>query len=210
MPSRATSGFIRTLSIAILCLCGSHSLAQHLIDKAEFSIPTGVMFLPLSISMMSGTGEIMPDPPVFIIIRTTTGSAGSSKRLETPSGKYYINQSIGQESVIGTHRKRKYGILHGYQQPLLRSGIFQFPSDGLLMATIYPNPFSQSMNILFREHIVDNVFLEVVDMNGKTILSKKYAASNLVHINLNGIAAGVYILKLKTGKKTLSAKLVKD
>jgi len=68
--------------------------------------------------------------------------------------------------------------------------------------SVYPNPSSDTLNIKTNE-IIDK--LELYNTLGQLILTKK--ANN---VNVNGINNGLYILKIYSGNKTVSKKVIID
>lgn len=144
------------------------------------------------------------------IKRSTVGYGGISKTITTPDGTYNVSQSIGQASVIGTHTKNKYTILQGYQQPLVSNKKLQPSTNHLIKATIYPNPFKHTINIQFDEQIKDEIFVRLYDANARMVVLKKFAASNQISLSLLNILKGIYTIKIITGNKSFSAKLIKE
>jgi len=76
------------------------------------------------------------------------------------------------------------------------TGLEQNPTN---MVSIYPNPVRQGaeLQVLFSEPVRDNVQMELLDLSGKQI---KYlsASSSQLQIPLDGVAAGVYLLKIES------------
>ncbi len=66
---------------------------------------------------------------------------------------------------------------------------------------VYPNPVKDVLNIAFEEDFKVQIF----DMSGRLVLT----SNNNRTINLNGIAAGSYIVKLTAGSKTYTERFVK-
>lgn len=145
----------------------------------------------------------------YAIIRSTIGISGSSKTITTNNGLYIVSQSIGQTSVIGTHTNNSYTIRQGYQQPSILADIIQLPGDNKLKATIYPNPFQQSIFISFNELILNDISIIVFDLNGKIIFSQKFPASQFIELTLDGISNGIYVIEVSSTSKQFSAKLIK-
>lgn len=161
----------------------------------------------------AGSSEITVIPfepvPVYTLIRSSSGSGGSSKNISTSNGTYNVSQSIGQGSVIGTTTKNGYSILQGYQQRVVSRIPSLSLTDQSLPAMVYPNPFSESINILFRELITDDVLIMVFDATGRMVISKKMTASILVTVPLSQLPKGAYILKAMCGNKKFSAGILK-
>ena len=79
------------------------------------------------------------------VVRSNVGSAGSSQTIISNKSSYFISQSIGQSSVIGTS-----GVIRqGFQQPPTSFIIRESGTKNEYHATIYPNPFSGKASIEF-------------------------------------------------------------
>lgn len=148
--------------------------------------------------------------PGYAIIRSTMGSTGSSKTISTNDGTYYVSQSIGQSSVIGTFSNKGYSIVQGYQQPLFSVRIIGFASGNNLKADIFPNPASHSLNILFKNEITSEIFIVLLDANGRAVLKENFQAANQVKLSLNHISTGIYFLKINSGNKYFTSKIIKE
>lgn len=145
----------------------------------------------------------------YTIIRTSLGANGFSKTLTTSNGVYIISQSVGQQSPIGTFNKKGYTLRQGYQNPPLSAKIIELPDIYILNARIYPNPFYESINILFYDVITSDIFIYITDMTGKTILSTKLSASQQATLQLDHISSGLYIIKVTAENKQFIANLMK-
>jgi hypothetical protein len=72
---------------------------------------------------------------------------------------------------------------------------------------IYPNPFANNITIRFTGDIFPLEY-KVTDLSGKEILHQKTSAGIEI-IDLNGLAAGTYVVSAKAGDYNLVQKLVK-
>ncbi len=144
----------------------------------------------------------------YRIISSNLGSSGSSNVVETSNGVYKISQSVGQSSVIGTHTNNGYYLRQGYQQPLGQSiDLRNFDVD--LNAIVFPNPFEKSFTIKFRTSIKDDIAISMYDLNGRIIHSQTSHPTQRVDVLINTISSGTYFLKVTTGTKRFSTKLIK-
>ncbi|MCK5702189.1 MAG: T9SS type A sorting domain-containing protein [Cyclobacteriaceae bacterium] len=144
------------------------------------------------------------------VVRSTVGTGGSSQTVTSNNKSYFVSQSIGQASVIGTSTKNGYTIRQGFQQPphTFIVGTLNELSD--LKATIFPNPFQQSVYITFMDLIEDDVSVILHDISGRLILKETFAASQLITLTLENIAIGDYILNVISGKKHLTTSIIKQ
>jgi len=154
--------------------------------------------------------EAVITPGLYTIIRSTTGVSGFSKTILTSKWSYIVNQSIGQSSVIGTFDKNGYTIRQGFQQPFLSARIVQPLPENNLKATIYPNPFRQSINVSFDDPITKDLFVIISDIMGRIIFSQKLPASQLINLPLDYIPNGIYVLKITAENKQFIANLIKQ
>jgi subtilisin-like proprotein convertase family protein len=76
--------------------------------------------------------------------------------------------------------------------------------------SIYPNPNNGLFTIRFGNPISDNVNIEVYDLNGRRIHAQRLNASyGLTHqINLQDIASGMYLVKVRDGSSEALKKIV--
>jgi hypothetical protein len=143
------------------------------------------------------------------LLRSTLGTGGMSPVIVTPGGTFLVAQSIGQASVIGTYSKNNYTICQGFQQPLISAQIIKLDEADELKARIYPNPFKQSVYVLFDELIKNECKVSVYNLNGTILYSDTYPPVQQLNIPLESFAQGNYILKITSDKKLLISKIIK-
>ena len=71
---------------------------------------------------------------------------------------------------------------------------------------IYPNPAD---NILYIENTNSINSVEMFDIQGRKILSRSTDETGITEINISGINAGIYYIKLNAGEKTVIRKFIK-
>jgi Secretion system C-terminal sorting domain len=144
----------------------------------------------------------------LIKLRSTLSQSGSSKSFSSSGKEYLIQQSIGQSSTIGMVQSDKIILRQGFIQP--NHG----QSDGIisevLLVSVSPNPFMSDITLTFVDNITDDLYLTLYDSYGKSIFCKRYGAVQILNINFNNIATGLYILRVNSGNKYFSAKLIRD
>ena len=139
---------------------------------------------------------------------SSLGMGGSSNMVNTNNKTYYVSQSIGQSSVIGTKINRNYKLLQGYQIGSISVNMVA-TLENVLKATIYPNPFEESIHISFDDVINEEITIHVFDMTGREIMAKKYPPGQTLNIQLNYISVGIYNLIVNTNNKQFIAKIIK-
>jgi len=148
-------------------------------------------------------------PGSLYLVRATLGSSGSSSFISTKKGTYLVSQSIGQSSVIGTFSKNNYTIRQGFQQPLISAQLIK-TDNNWLNVSLFPNPFDQTINIRFGDIIENEIIVIVYNLSGAILHSKTYPPAQLLHIPLESLSNGNYILKITSDKKQMVSTIIKQ
>lgn len=119
-----------------------------------------------------------------------------------------VHESIGQKSVIGTGCSGNYRLSQGFIQPLY--GRSTRKSTNQLKASIFPNPFTDVVTITFDEDIAENIQVTLLDMLGNTLQVNVYPKSQEIHLTPNSLNQGIYLLRIQSGGKLLTAKIIKE
>jgi hypothetical protein len=144
------------------------------------------------------------------ILNASLGVSGSSKRFTTNKGGFYVSQSVGQGSVIGTSYKKGYYLVQGYQNATGKIQVFKtFGSANDLEGKVYPNPFEESISILFNKTVKQDIFVQVFNLTGKLVYSKTFLPAQSINLNLDAISSGTYLLKAISNNKLFSVKILK-
>ncbi|MDQ7916582.1 T9SS-dependent M36 family metallopeptidase [Mesonia sp. MT50] len=72
--------------------------------------------------------------------------------------------------------------------------------------SIYPNPASRYVNVQSNA-AQDDATIAIYDLNGRRVVNQKLA-NNTTQININGLATGVYVMKINSKNKTQTEKLI--
>ena len=144
----------------------------------------------------------------LIKLRSTVSNGGSSKIFISNDHQYYLQQSIGQSSVIGLSQDDNYLLRQGFIQPL-KDSINPITFETLL-AIVFPNPFSEHLTVSITEEISDILYVTLYDLNGKIVYFNKYGAIKDLNLNLHSLAPAVYLIKVNTSTKCFYAKMIKD
>jgi len=144
-----------------------------------------------------------------LLKKETLASQGSSHFVYANNKSYFIQESIGQASVINTYTSsNNYSLRQGYLQPISASGI-NSSSDTTLDALIFPNPFTTVINIRFNEPVIDVVSVMLYDILGRAIINRQYNPEDTIVINLNDVSSGTYILRVRMRAQELTANLIR-
>lgn len=143
-------------------------------------------------------------------LKETLASAGSSHIVYGTVTSYFVQESIGQGSVINTFTSpTNYSARQGFIQPISASTLYNGFED-MIDADIWPNPFSESVNITFNEPLVGPIKVLVYDLTGRTVYNRSLAPAQSYILLLDNIARGPYLLKLESQARYLTSKLIKQ
>ena len=74
----------------------------------------------------------------------------------------------------------------------------------------YPNPFNPNTNIRFNVSQVSNMTLQVIDLQGRVVETKKYQqvrpGMHTYHFKARDISSGIYFYRLIAGNRTVATK----
>ena len=77
--------------------------------------------------------------------------------------------------------------------------------------TIFPNPFTDKVNILLDNNIVTDLEINCYDLHGRLIFSTtKSDSSNEMELDVSNLSSGMYILRLASDEKQTYTKLIKN
>lgn len=139
-------------------------------------------------------------------------------------GLYYKGAYWGSKTVFGGVAHLTFDALtdldsllitatkQNYVPYLGNSMVVNYPAsvqsvENSLNLFIYPNPFNEEIEVSTKDQSMIQS-IEIIDMSGKIILTKKANAASL-KINTETISKGFYIAKITTNKGVVKQKLVK-
>lgn len=142
------------------------------------------------------------------IMRSTTGVAGTTSTLNQGSKTLVVQQSIGQGSAIGTFSSGAIMLRQGYiQPPSIKTSIIE--EDSNLLASVYPNPFTDAVNISFSEEVSGDLDIVIFDMLGRKVHDQRTRAAQELTVNLQSLSSAQYIMVVSAGNKQFKANLIK-
>lgn len=75
--------------------------------------------------------------------------------------------------------------------------------------SVYPNPTNNILNISNKTNDLINT-VQITDLTGKTVKESNFIAKSSIQMNIGDIAAGVYMMTIKTDKGSITKKIVKN
>ena len=137
--------------------------------------------------------------------RHVLGAAGSSSYISHQGSNYLVQQSIGQEGVIGTFRPSGRTFQQGFIQANHRRGATDASSR--LQAVIFPNPFERELHVVIEDESPVKVWVD--DQMGRSVYESSFMDQHEFEIPLPELSPGVYTVRIKSVYKQFVAKLVK-
>lgn len=125
--------------------------------------------------------------------------------VPNPSGTYTIE--VTHKGTTLTNSSQAYSLIISGSDMVLDTKKYN-----TLKATIWPNPINNILNITLDNQFNDSFKAEFFDIQGRLILSKEFAASDLASnysVEMIGIPPGIYILKATQGNNTFISKIIK-
>ena len=89
---------------------------------------------------------------------------------------------------------------------VINTGILESSFDSEI--SIYPNPFSNAVNIMFGE-LQNEISVYVTTLNGQHILSKSFRLKNNIMLQIPG-SKQYYLIKIQSGKRAALLKVLKQ
>lgn len=133
-------------------------------------------------------------------------SQGKSSVL---SNGMLVNQTIGQQSVIGNHTN---GITVG--QGFQQSQWPKYVKSNVaiqIATTTYPNPFVATVNFQFSQPIKEIIEIAVFDIHGRLIFQdKKRASHSVLTVELPQLASSNYLVRLTASNYTYYSQILKQ
>ena len=142
------------------------------------------------------------------IQRNSLGISGDATKVTVGENTYYVSQSIGQSSVIGTFTNNSNTILQGFQQPPIQIKN-NLNKNNSLNVVVYPNPINTYVTILFNELSNTVVNTVLYDVTGREVYLKSQDSTSTFQVDMSLFSSGIYLLKIISGDKYFTARLIK-
>lgn len=133
--------------------------------------------------------------------------------IPAPSGPFNL---VG----IGGQFDNSSPYTEGYQLIPRRAQDFQAYDPGTAINTLdlgqfvaYPNPAGQTVTLSFENNKNEAMLIDVFDATGKhtkAVATSLVAGKNNVELNLNGLVAGYYFIRLQTTEGVYNTKILKN
>lgn len=132
-------------------------------------------------------------------------SQGSSTILSTGT---LVNQTIGQQSIIGNVKVANSIIGQGFQQSLVaKSGTTLLFNE--VTTITYPNPFVDRINFQFSKPIIGLITVTIFDVLGRLVYKEqKEAKQQILTLDNLHFPQNEYLVKLSTPNYNYSTQII--
>jgi hypothetical protein len=142
------------------------------------------------------------------MMKQTLGQQGSSEFVYANNKSYFIQQSIGQASVIRAFRANNHELRQGFLQPI-KAALINSGFDTEIEVVIYPNPFESTVNIQFEETMMDVITISLHHITGQLIYQNQFDPSENLSIQFDNLPVGAYVLRGQMRSQAFATKLIK-
>ena len=142
------------------------------------------------------------------MMKQTLSINGSSEFIYANNKSYFIQQSIGQASVINTFDTNNYQLRQGFLQPI-KAALINSGFDTEIDVFVYPNPFHDNINLDFQETLVDVITISLYHITGQLIHQETFGPAESLTLQYNNLPSGAYVLRGQMRAQTFTIKLIK-
>ncbi len=136
------------------------------------------------------------------------GISGSSAFIYANNKSYFIQQTIGQGSVINTYQANNHQLRQGFLQPL-KAALINTGFDTEIEVLVYPNLFVETVNLDFQETLIDQITIALYHISGQLVYQQTFNPSESLTLQFPNLPIGTYVLRGQMRSQTFVAKLIK-
>lgn len=140
--------------------------------------------------------------------RSAITVAGSTSEVVQDSKRYYISESVGQQSVVGTVYNEALIARQGFQQPPFSIQI----SEEIISnwnITVFPNPVTDAISVQISEENNEAMIAVIFDVQGREIQRRTFNTTASFQLDVSSLSSGNYLLNIFTKQQQYSSKLIK-
>ncbi len=99
------------------------------------------------------------------------------------------------------------GFLNRFRSLNINNSTVEFVE--LMDLIVYPNPFTEYINIKFSKPTIYPVQIEVFDTRGRLVLDKDYPPSSQITVSTQRLENASYVVRISSGSMEFLKKLIK-
>lgn len=129
------------------------------------------------------------------------------------AGNISLSWTLG-ENVVETVSACSKLYTQGFHQPVLMARVLYAAKEKMITGysvSVAPNPVYSVLNVNIEAPAQENVQVSLVDLLGRSLMSKQTGGSGTMRLDMSGHISGVYLLTVKTlsGQLIRSFKIIK-
>jgi PKD repeat protein len=236
----ATSASFTLRTIDVSFLAGNPNVAFRFVFKSDGSVNTAGVAIddfqisgpgnnPLPVELLSFSGIAKKEVNQLMWVTATEINNSGFEIQRSASGfdwqtvgfvkgkgnsvqtNYYSfdDNSVQNESYYYRLKQIDFNGKYALSKTIQISRNF---SSVILFVNIYPNPFTDFLELELKEQNIDNIQVQILDLNGKIVMQSNFQKpENLIRINLSSysLTGGTYLLKASSKEKVAIKKLLK-
>ena len=143
-------------------------------------------------------------------LRQAISMEGQTFMVNLAGRDFYVQQSIGQASVIGRFSNGSHIARQGFIQPVSKQLASRKQVDETFLNTAtWPNPFADRITIEVHDDVQGPILASLRDVMGRTWRSLRLINGQAVDMETLGLPSGIYFLTVTCGSKYNTHKVIK-
>ena len=188
-----------TYSLRYQFMYGSEFMVAPVLDGGKSSVK---LYLPKGSWVNLWTGETL--------LNTTGKWVTANAPIGKPVMFYQRGSKVAKQFIdslisAGIYPDNQTNFISADRKPDLAEKI----SDVHLQAFVYPNPVRNTYTVQLKNTDNKLVHLVLTDANGR-IKMRNVTYSNEINMQMNGFAAGLYLLRVSTQEQSITLKVIKN
>ena len=174
-----------------------------------------VLLVLFSVDTVLTQNLVNESPKLIKSVLTQAGSSNVTYDYTDVAGTIKttkIQQSIGQRGVVGLSNTSLSAVQQGYLNHVKVFKVDNTDSEfaATIDVSIYPNTFTDFVNIKFSKVSVYPIHVELFDIRGRLVLKQEFQASSLISIATDRLQnAASYVIRVSIGSQDFLKKLIK-
>ena len=140
-------------------------------------------------------------------MKSTTVKPVGNSRLQNTYNYFYEIQKTGLH-----YYRLKEVDLDGNVKIVSNVIVLEQKINLLILTNVYPIPASDNLHLNFLTDVTQNVYISILNLNGKVVLEQKYQAEkgeNEVILDIQHLSTNTYFISLSNEKEKVVDKFVK-